>query len=333
MPFANHSLQRPSRPAATFLLSAAWIVLCLLSAGELSRLAPPLWTDFARELIAAVLLGGGFYALARAWVKDLRPLSSIGFVRRPGIGGEFARGAALGWGIAIALVLPALLTGNLSMQFAFDLPSLARTLFSALLLVLFALVVQLVLSGLPIRMLMKATSPGWTAAAVVFVVTMLAITGAASQGRTLPIMALAASLFVAGFLRTRAIWFSLGLQLGWSLVLQLLFGASSPYTPATFGSIQSVLDGPIWLTGGPFGPEASIVTILVLIAALVVLFRLTRDYAWHYTWQPQEGAGYAMEVAPPAEHVKEEQRQAAAAPLVQIGGIQPAQIPHSESQK
>ena len=117
MPFANHALHRPSRPAATFLLSAAWIVLSLLSAGELARLAPPVLSDFVRELIAAALLGGGFYALAKAWVADLRPLSSIGLVRRPGIGGEFAKGAALGWGIAIALVLPALLTGNLSIQF------------------------------------------------------------------------------------------------------------------------------------------------------------------------------------------------------------------------
>lgn len=333
MPFANHSLHRPSRPAVTFVLSAAWIVLCLLAAGELSRLAPPSVSDLVRELIAAVLLGGGFYAMARTWVPDLRPLSSIGFVRRPGIAGEFARGAALGWGVAIALVLPALLTGNLSMQFAFDLPTLARTLVSALMLTLFSVVVQLVLAGLPVRMLMKATNPAWTVAAVVFVVTLLALTGAASQGRTLPTMALAASLFVAGFLRTRAIWFSLGLQLGWSLVLQLLFGASSPYTPASFGSIQSVAEGPVWLTGGPFGPEASVIAIAVLIAALVALYRLTRDYAWHYTWQPQEGAGYAVDIAPPAEHVKEEQRHAVAAPLVQIGGLQAPQLPHSEPQK
>ncbi|MEK6396643.1 MAG: hypothetical protein V4734_01025 [Terriglobus sp.] len=326
-------MHRPSRSAATFLLSAAWIMLCLLSAGELSRLAPPLWADVARELIAAILLGGGFYFMGRLWIKDLRPLSSIGFVRRPGMSGEFAKGAALGWGIAIALVLPALFTGNLSMQFSFDPATLARTLLSTVVLALFALVVQLILAGLPIRMLMKATSPGWTVAAVVFVVTMLAITGAASQGRTLPVMALAASLFVAGFLRTRAIWFSLGVQLGWSLVLQLLFGASSPYTPSAFSFVQSVQEGPVWLTGGPFGPEASVIAIVVLIAALIVLYRLTKDYAWHYTWQPQQGAGYAMDVAPPAEHIKEEQRHAAAAPLVQIGGLQPPQLPHREPQE
>lgn len=330
MPFAKHSLHKPSRPAATFLLSAAWTVLSLLSAGELSRLVPVMWTDVAREVIAALLLMGGFYAMARVWVPELRPLSSIGFVRRPGIAGELGRGVALGWGIAIALVLPALLTGNLSMQFGFDGPTLLRTLLSVLVLIAFALVVQLILAGLPLQLLVKASSPGWASAAVIFVVTMLAITGTASQGRTLPVMVLAASIFVTGFLRTRALWFSLGVQLGWSLVLQILFGSSSPYTPVTFGIIQSGADGPIWLTGGPFGPEASLVTVLILVAALVGVFRLTRDYAWHYTWQPLEGAGHPMDVPPPAEHLREEKRQAAAAPLIQIGGLQTPQIPYSE---
>jgi hypothetical protein len=332
MPFANQSLQKTSRPAATFLLAAAWTVLSLLSAGELSQLVPALWTDFARETIAAILLAVGFYAMARVWVPDLRPLSTLGFVRRPGIAGEFGRGAALGWGIAIALVLPAVLTGTLSMQFAFDGQAFLRTLLSIGVLTAFALVVQLVLAGLPLRMLVKASSPGWAAAAVIFVVTMLAITGTASQGRTLPVMVLAASIFVTGFLRTRAIWFSLGVQLGWSIVLQILFGSSSAYTPVTFGFIQSGSDGPIWLTGGPFGPEASAVTTIVLIAALVVLFRLTKEYAWHYTWRPLEGAGHPMDVPPPAEHVREEKRQTTAAPLIQIGGLQTPQIPYSEPQ-
>lgn len=330
MPFAKHSLHKPSRPAATFLLSAAWTVLSLLAASELSQIVPAMWTDFARELLAAILLAVGFYFMARAWVPELRPLSSLGFVRRPGIEGEFGRGIALGWGIAIALVLPALLTGNLSMQFSFDGQALLRTLLSVAVLIAFALVVQLILAGLPLRMLVKASSSGWAAAAVIFVVTMLAITGTASQGRTLPVMVLAASIFVAGFLRTRALWFSLGVQLGWSIVLQILFGASSPYTPATFGIIQSAGDGSIWLTGGPFGPEASLLTVLVLIAALVAVFRMTKDYAWHYTWQPLEGAGHPMDVPPPAEHLREEKRQAAAAPLIQIGGLQSPQIPYSE---
>ncbi len=330
MPFAQHSIQRVSRPATTFLLSAAWIVLSLAVAGEMTQLVPAMWVDLTREVVAAVLLFGGFYAMSNAFVKDLRPLSSVGFVRRPGIAGEFARGLALGWGIAIALLLPALLTGNLGMAFAFDAATLQRTLLSIVVLLAFALVVQLVLAGLPVRMLLKTTSAGLTAAAVIFVVTLLAITGSASQGRILPVMVLAASLFLTGFLRTRAIWLPLGLQIGWTVGLQILFGAPSPYTPVTFGVVQSEVRGPVWLTGGSFGPEASGFAILVLIAALIALVVITKDYAWHYTWQPIESAGYPMDVPPPAEHIREEQKHAVAAPLIQIGGVQQPHIPHSE---
>jgi hypothetical protein len=318
---------RSNRTASLFLLSAAWIVLSLAVAGEMTRLVPALWEDLAREVVAAVLLFAGFYGISKAYVSDLRPLSSIGFVKRPGVATEFGLGAALGWAIAIAMVLPAMLTGNLDLTFGFTSIALTRFVLSAVVLTAFALVVQMVLAGLPVRLLVRATGPAWATAAVIFVVACLAITGQGGQGRGLIFMALAVSLFVAGFLRTRAIWLPLGIQIGWTLSLQLIFGAGSPYTPVTYGIVQSDTGGPAWLTGGPFGPEASAVAVLVLIGALIALFRITRDYAWHYTYQPIEGAGHAVEVAPPAEHIREEKKHAAPAPLVQIGGIAPAQPP------
>ncbi|SEB37865.1 hypothetical protein [Terriglobus roseus] len=315
---------RTNRTASLFLLSAAWIVLTLAVAGETTKLVPALWEDLVREGVAAALLAGGFYAIARTYIQDLRPLSSIGFVRRPGIATEFGRGAALGWAIAIALVLPAMLTGNLDFTFGFAGIALTHFLISALVLTAFALVVQLVLAGLPVRLLVRATGPAWAMSAILFVVVCLAVSGQGGQGRGLIFMALAASLFVAGYLRTRAIWLPLGIQMGWTLSLQLLFGANSPYTPVTYGIVQSDTGGPAWLTGGPFGPEASVFGVLILIAALIALYRITKDYAWHYTWQPIEGAGAPVVVAPPEEHIREEKKHAAAAPLVQIGGIAPA---------
>jgi len=293
--------------------------MSLGAASQMARFFPVQIADLAHYGIAALLLFAGFYGMARLFVADLRPLSAVGFVRRPGIGGEFARGAALGWGIAIALVLPALLTGNLHMSFTFDLASVVRTAISVAMLLAFALVLQLILAGLPVQMLLKATSAAWACAAVVFVVVMLAITGSASEGRTLLVMVAMAILFLMGFLRTRAIWFSLGLHAAWLLALLVLFGAPSSYAPPAFGIVQSETDGPGWLTGGLFGPDASLFTVVVLLVALVVAYRMTKDYAWHYTWQPLEGAGYPMDVPPPAEHLRQEQKQTA--PLVQIGGL------------
>ena len=315
---------RTSRPAALFLLSAAWIVLSLSVAHELCALAPALWQDFARQLIAAVLLFAGFYVLARAWVPDLRPLSSIGFVRRPGIATEFGLGAALGWAIALAFILPAVLTGNQSLTFGFNQIAIFRTLISAATLVAFACVTQLVIAGLPTRLLVRATSPSWTTAAVVFVAACLVVTRGSGDGSSVLFAALAAALFCTAFLRTRALWLPLGLQIGWTLSLQLLFGANSPYEPPGYGIIQGDTGGPAWLTGGPFGPEASSFAIVILILAIVALIRITRDYAWHYTYQPIVGAAYPVEVAPPAEHIKEEQRAAKATPLVQIQGLPPS---------
>jgi uncharacterized protein len=321
---ATLSNPKNNRPAALFLLCAAWIALSLPAGRELSGIAPALWQDFARESITAALLFAGFYMLARSWISELRPLSSVGFVRRPGIATEFGIGAALGWSIALAFVLPAVLTGNLSLTFGFNSIAIFRMVLSAATLVAFACVMQLVIAGLPTRLLVRATTPTWTTVAIVLVGICLALTQGSSNGGSFLFVALAAALFCTAFLRTRAIWLPLGLQIGWTVSLALLFGANSPYEPLGYGIIQSDTGGPAWLTGGPFGPEASTFAILVLILAIIVLVRITRDYAWHYTYQPIVGAGYSVEVAPPAEHIKEEQRAAKAVPLVQIQGLPPA---------
>lgn len=321
MPFAHHSIFKAGRAASTFLISAAWLVLSLAAAGEISRLAPPLLVDVTRQVLAAALLFVGFYSVATMFLDDLRPLSNVGFVRRPGTAGEFGRGLALGWGIAIALVVPALLSGNLTATFNFSVLPVTGTFVSALTLIAFGFVVQLILAGLPVRMLLNATSPGWTATAVVIVAATLAFASSASEGRSVVFASLIGFLFVTAFLRTRAIWLSLGLQLGWTLSLQLLFGTPSPYAPSTSGIVTAQMSGPAWLTGAPYGPETSAIAVLVLIGAIIVLYRITKDYAWHYTWQPLKGAGYPMDVPPPEQHLKEEAKHAVV-PLVQIGGVQ-----------
>ena len=317
--------QRLITPALLFVLSCGWIVVSLAGGRLAGTLSSPAWYDLSREAVTAAMLFAGFYVMARLGVPDLRPLSSVGLVRRPGVATEFGRGAALGWGLSVAMVLPALLSGNLRLLFNWDVATVGHALVSLSMLLCFALVLQFILAGLPVRLLVRSVGANWTVTAVVLIAILLALTSAAGQGVSVSFAALSACLFVFGFLRTRAIWLPLGLQLGWTWSLQLLFGARSPYTPATNGPVQNDVFGPVWLTGGPYGPEASTIAILLLVVALIILFRLTKDYAWHYTYQPTTAAGRAMDVAPPAEHVRMEQQAAVAAPLVQIGGIAPAE--------
>ncbi|MGI4758022.1 MAG: hypothetical protein ACRYGF_14365 [Janthinobacterium lividum] len=317
---------RTVSPAALFVLVSAWIVVSLAGGRLAGTLSPLAWYDLSREATTSAMLFAGFYLVAKLGIPDLRALSSVGFVRRPGWSTEFGMGIALGWGIALALILPALLSGNLHLQFAWDSMSLLQSAISIVTLLAWALLTQLILSGLPVRLLVRAIGPGWTTAAIIFVSLLIAMPGGTDLGRSILFTALASGLFVTAFLRTRAIWLSLGMQIGWTVVLEVLFGATSPYSPTASGVVSNTTGGPTWLTGAPFGPECSIIGFFVVLIALVILFRVTRTYAWHYTYQPITAAGYPVEVAPPAEHVKAE-RAASAAPLVQIGGIGPAETP------
>ena len=58
----------------------------------------------------------------------------------------------------------------------------------------------------------------------------------------------------------------------------------------------------------------------VLLIAIIVLQRITRDYAWNYTYTAPTPSGYPMDVPPPAAHAAME---AAPAPLIQILGNTP----------
>ncbi len=306
-----------TRAAGTFVLSAAWVVALLLVSIVLIHIAPGPHAPVAQASIRLVLSFAGLYWIALRRVPNLRPLSAIGFVRRPSQWRELGLGLALGWAIAAALVLPILLTRNLHTLLAFDAAHLAQTVESLLLQILLAIGIPLVFSGLVFHSLARATSPVIAAFSVALVSAALVLFSPGHDGGMASFAAIASLLFSAAALRTRALWLPIGLQAGWGIALAVFFGVGSFYWPAASGIVTSYVTGPRILTGSVWGPEASLWGTLVVLAGLVAVFRLTRNYAWHYTHDPIVPAGYPMDVAPPAEHTRLE---AQAAPLVQILG-------------
>ena len=307
------------RAGWTFVVAASWILaLLVISIVLLHVVAGP----NGMLLRALVLLGlslGGFYWIALRRVPELRPMSAIGFVQRPSQGREFRLGLAIGWAIAVALVLPALFTGNLHTLLSFDTIHAGQTLYSLLLLLVISITTQLIASGLVFRSLVRATSPGRSILAVALItgVSQFFLPGADSV--RLFFYVVASTLFSLAAVRTRALWLGIGLQFGWGAALTLVFGVGSFYWPQAVGLVTSYVTGMRWMTGSNDGPEASLWALLVVAAAAVALWRVTRDYAWHYTFDPVEGAAYAMVVAPPAEHTRMEEAAAKqAAALVQI---------------
>lgn len=70
---------------------------------------------------------------------------------------------------------------------------------------------------------------------------------------------------------TRQLWIPIGMHIGWNLTLGGIYGA--PVSGGeTGGLVQAGFYGPEWLTGGAFGPEASVLSIGVFSVFGVFLF-------------------------------------------------------------
>jgi uncharacterized protein len=82
-------------------------------------------------------------------------------------------------------------------------------------------------------------------------------------------------LLGAAYALTRNLWFPIGLHFGWNFTEGGIFGTAVSGGAAGHGIFSVSLAGPRLLTGGAFGPEASLVAIAVGLAAAIVLVVLT----------------------------------------------------------
>ena len=86
-------------------------------------------------------------------------------------------------------------------------------------------------------------------------------------------VALAAILFGLAYLRTQSLALPIGLHFSWNWVLGQFFGFGVSGIEQQGVLIAETTNLPIWLTGGSFGPEASIFAVLVDLLFIVILWR------------------------------------------------------------
>ncbi|HMK30987.1 MAG TPA: CPBP family intramembrane glutamic endopeptidase [Terriglobales bacterium] len=104
---------------------------------------------------------------------------------------------------------------------------------------------------------------------------------AANRGATisssLAIALEAGILLGASYAATQRLWVPIGLHVGWNFAEGSLFGMTLSGNVEKAGLIAGSLAGPRILTGGEFGPEASIVAVLVcLVAAAFFIWRILK---------------------------------------------------------
>jgi len=116
-----------------------------------------------------------------------------------------------------------------------------------------------------------------TSGALLLTATLFGAAHAANPGATvsgsLAIALEAGILLGAAYAATTRLWLPIGMHIGWNFTEGSLLGMSISGTTAKSGAIQGTLSGSQILTGGQFGPEASIVAVFVCLAAAVYFLR------------------------------------------------------------
>jgi hypothetical protein len=134
-------------------------------------------------------------------------------------------------------------------------------------------------------------------------------------------------------LRTRALWLSWGINFGWKASRALLFGLAVSGVSSHSPVVQGDPMGPFWLTGGGYGLDGSWIAFLVLIAAIPVVFRVTRELDFRYNAPVIIPAGIPVDLDAAARRQHEAAMgpaEPAAPSLVQIFPATPTAPPRQE---
>jgi CAAX protease family protein len=77
--------------------------------------------------------------------------------------------------------------------------------------------------------------------------------------------------------RTGSLWFAIGLHAMWDYSESFIYSVPDSGAMVTGHLMNSSVHGPVWLTGGTVGPEASWLVFAVIAAMFIVFDRLHRD--------------------------------------------------------
>jgi membrane protease YdiL (CAAX protease family) len=92
---------------------------------------------------------------------------------------------------------------------------------------------------------------------------------------TLPGLLVAGYFLAYGWVRTRQLWLSIGLHIGWNFFEGTVFGFPVSGIDLV-GLIRQTPTGPVAFTGGPFGPEAGLVLVLAMVIGVSLVWLYTR---------------------------------------------------------
>lgn len=268
------------RPIWRFFLSVVLLYFAFIAVMLLNSMLPIsnrgfLVAAFWQSLIGLGVILASFKIMTA--VFDHCPLASVGLAFHPRWWRELCRGGAVGAAMLLVSVGLECVCG--SARFAFTPHPMGGT--GCLALVVFALAAaneEAVFRGYPFQRLTESiTALGAVAVSCV----LFGIAHLSNPHRTwisTVNTALVGVPFCVAYLRTRALWLPVGMHFVWNFLLSFFLGLPVSGLTLPVSVLTARVRGPIWLTGGQYGPEGGLLATAAIIAAAVYLLRAKSIY-------------------------------------------------------
>ena len=310
-----------------FILAVLWFFVArTLARHEAPVLASEQWRPLAEQVTLLFLLLMGYASMGLVFDRQQHPLSAQGLPRRAGWLGEAGLGLAFGWTLAVVCVLPLVLGGGIAIVLILAPSAWGWLAADVLFFALLALAEEVAFRGYGFQRFEQ--SVGSLGAALGYA-AFYAIVQALLPGSTRISIAVSLALsfaLSAAYVRTRALWVSWGINFGWKASRALVFGLAISGDNSHSPVVQGNPMGSFWLTGGGYGLDGSWVAFLVLLVAIPIVFRLTRELDYHYNAPVIIAAGIPVDL----DAASRRQHEAAMGPaepsastLVQILPVSP----------
>jgi membrane protease YdiL (CAAX protease family) len=261
-------LQFPLTRAVLAIVSIAAVIALVHGAGRALDVPPE--SGWGRVLGLVLIAGVCLVYTAYVRLIERRPVMELALRGAPR---AFGKGFVVGAALFCATILELWVIGVYSVIAVFGVDALLAPLLSALIA---AFIEELVFRGVLFRILEESLG-SWLALGLSALVFGLlhAFNHGATWVSTLAIALEAGVLLAAVYMFSRRLWTCIGLHCAWNFAEGGVFGAKVSGGKAS-GLLASRFRGPDILTGGDFGPEASVVAVLICLAAGVAFVQLAR---------------------------------------------------------
>jgi membrane protease YdiL (CAAX protease family) len=285
------------------------------------------WQPLIEQAIFLLLLLAGYAGMGLTFEGQLHPLSEQGLPWRKGWPGEAGLGLAVGWALAVACVLPLVVGGGIAIVLILGHTAWGWLAADAAFFALVALAEEVAFRGYGFQRFEQAVGPLGAALGFAAFYAIVQTLQPGSNHTSIAVSVALSLVLSLAYLRTRALWLSWGINFGWKASRALLFGLAISGDSNHSSVVQGNPMGPFWLTGGGYGLDGSWMAFILLLVALPVVYRLTRDldYRWNAPVIVPAGIPVDLSAAARGQHEAAMGTASPAAPgLVQI---LPAAVP------